>query len=729
MLGTERVMARLLREQRRRFGALRFHECAGVADVCARLLGARGPCATVSTACSAGAMAIAAAAELIRAGEADLMLAGGSDSLCRLTLNGFGSLLLLDPSGCRPFDARRAGISLGEGAAMLVLEAEETACARGARILARLTGWGASCDAWHATAPHPEGRGAFAAMQKALERAGLQPADIDFVCAHGTGTPDNDAMEAKALKRLWGDRLPPVASIMRFFGHTLAASGAIKAVVCVQALQEQHIPANPGFEQPDQALGLEPVRQFQPWTLSHLLSNSFGFGGNNVVLVLSKAEAEMTEPRRDGVLERWNDAKCAHPLSPNRPTTASPQDSATPILHRSTTASLQLPLAVIGAGGVSAAGSTMAEVAAAFHRGGAPVSCFNVPVASPPAQTRVYACGEFGAEQLIETRKRRRLSRFQQMALVAAGRSLPAGALSAATPERVCVVLGTGLGSLGDTAAFVENLVLKDEHAARPLCFTNSVHNSLASQVALELDLQGLSSTPIQREICFEAALWQGAAELLTDRADLGLVGAADELNSYLLAAGMRWGWWNEQTPQIQPFTPLPGSRCRPLPGEGSAVFALARSGGAFPPLAWVSGIRIGRVDASPGLELDAEREAKWILEALERSGSGPGIDALLTGGNGWAPVDHAYQAVAEALARLTGRQIPCLAYKSCCGEHHSASAFGFLTAIGLVRGEIPPAVCASPAGRSLRTDGPCRKVVLYTLSPSGVKGMCCVCA
>jgi 3-oxoacyl-(acyl-carrier-protein) synthase len=371
----------------------------------------------------------------------------------------------------------------------------------------------------------------------------------------------------------------------------------------------------------------------------------------------------------------------------------------------------------------------MAEVAAAFRRGGAPVSCFKVPVASPSAQARVYACGEFGADQLIDAGRRRKLSRFQQMALVAARRSLPAGALSAMTPDRVCMVLGTGLGSLNDTAAFVENMVLKDERAARPLFFTNSVHNSLTSQAALELDLRGLSSTPIQREICFEAALWQGATELLMDHADLGLVGAADELNSYLLAAGMRWGWWNEQTPDIQPFTPAPGSRCRPLPGEGSAVFALARSDGGFPPLAWVSGIRIGRVDASPGLELNAEREAKWILEALERSGSGADFDGLLTGANGWAPLDRAYRAVADALARLAGRQMVCLAYKSCCGEHHSASAFGFLTAIGLVRGEISPAVCASPTGKSPLTDGPCRKVVLYTLSPSGVKGMCCVCA
>ena len=170
MLGTEQFLAALLREHKHRFGPLRFHECAGAADGCARSLGAQGPVATLSTACSSGAMAILAAAELIEQDAADVMLAGAGDSLARLTLNGFGSLLLLDPNGCRPFDARRAGISLGEGAAMLVLEAEATARARGATILARLAGWGASCDAFHATAPQPDGRGALASMQRALTR-------------------------------------------------------------------------------------------------------------------------------------------------------------------------------------------------------------------------------------------------------------------------------------------------------------------------------------------------------------------------------------------------------------------------------------------------------------------------------------------------------------------------------------------------------------------------------
>jgi 3-oxoacyl-(acyl-carrier-protein) synthase len=701
MLGTEQFLAGLLRDNRRRFGSLRFHECASATDLCASKLGARGPCATVSTACSAGAMAILAAVELIEQGEADLMLAGGADSLSRLTLNGFGSLLLLDPNGCRPFDARRNGISLGEGAAMLVLEAEETARARGATIFARLAGWGASCDAFHATAPHPEGRGALAAMQCALERAGLQPVGIDYVSAHGTGTPDNDAMEVKALKQLFNNRLPPVASVKRFFGHTLAASGAIKAVLCVQALREQAIPANPGFEIADAKLGLEPVREFRAQPLSRVLSNSFGFGGNNVALVLaapaiSNLKSQVSNSRRS----------VAAPAVANK-----------------------TGFAVLGIGVTSAAGSTLAEISAAFQHGGAATTLFDVPSASPPGKARVYACGEFGAEQFLDPPTRRRVSRIQQMVITAAHRSLPASLLATTVPGRIAIAIGTGLGSLNDTAAFVENMIRKEERAPHPALFTNSVHNSLASQVAIKLNLAGLNSTAIQREISFEFALWQAATELALGRANLALAGAADELNQYMLAAGMRWGWWNESSPEIHPFAGGLNCRQRPLLGEGCAMFALGRADTTSPLLARVSAIRTGRCAVDLGGPFDAEAEARWIQETLERDGLlARDVDLLLTGANGWPPLDEACRGVAQALSRLAGRRVACGAYKQCCGEHHSASAFGFLTAIGFARGEIAPERCACTVGDA-PASGACRTVVLYTLSPTGTKGMCCVCA
>ena len=263
-------------------------------------------------------------------------------------------------------------------------------------------------------------------------------------------------------------------------------------------------------------------------------------------------------------------------------------------------------------------------------------------------------------------------------------------------------------------------MILKDERAPRPSLFTSSVHNSLASQIAIELNFSGLNSTPIQREISFETALWQGATELASGRAELALVGAADELNQYQLAAGMRWGWWHEASLEIRPFAGALKNRERPPPGEGGAVVALGRAENAASPLAFVSAIRIGRSENQ-----NAEAEARWILETLERDGIAAGeVDLLLTGANGLTELDSFYRAVADEMSRLAGRDIVCGAYKHACGEHHSASAFGFLTAVGLVRGEIAPEFCTAD---KTALPGACRTVVLFTFSPTGTKGMCCI--
>jgi len=287
---SEKFLTRLIKSGIMRPRATRFHECASTPDLIAESFGLYGPCMAVATACSSGALAIATAAEFIEAGEADVMLAGGADSLSRMTWGGFHSLLLVDGAGCRPFDCTRAGMSLGEGAAVVIMEAEDGARKRGAKILARLAGWGASCDAHHATAPHPQGEGAAAAMQAALHRAGLEPAAINYVNAHGTGTRDNDQAESAALKTVFGTHVPPVSSTKRFFGHALAASGAIEAVICIEALRRQQMPPNMGFSTADPNLGIVPITKLQPARLSHVMSNSFGFGGNNAVLIFSQPD-------------------------------------------------------------------------------------------------------------------------------------------------------------------------------------------------------------------------------------------------------------------------------------------------------------------------------------------------------------------------------------------------------------------------------------------------------
>lgn len=266
------------------------HEAAQSVDALAREFALTGPSTSIMTACSSGANAIGLAARLVSRGDAEVMLAGGSDSLSRITLHGFHSLQLVSADGPRPFDAQRGGMTVGEGAGVLVLESLAHAQARGAKVLALLAGYGHSCDAYHLTAPHPEGAGAFAAMKAALREAGLGPGEIGYVSAHGTSTLDNDRTEAAAVARLFGDGGVPISSTMRFFGHSLAASGAMKAVLCVDALQTGVLPPNLGLRTPLAEAKLDLVREARPAPgLRHVLSNSFGFGGNNAALVFSRA--------------------------------------------------------------------------------------------------------------------------------------------------------------------------------------------------------------------------------------------------------------------------------------------------------------------------------------------------------------------------------------------------------------------------------------------------------
>jgi 3-oxoacyl-(acyl-carrier-protein) synthase len=482
---SEKFLISLMKRGVMRPRPTRFHECTSAVDMIADAFGLYGPSLAVATACSSGAIAIAAAAEMIQSGEADVMLAGGTDSLSRTTWSGFHSLLLVDAQGCRPFDASRGGMSFGEGAAILVIESEATARRRGAKIIARLTGWGASCDAHHATAPHPEGEGALAAMQAALRRAGLAPEVIDYVNAHGTGTRDNDLAEARAMKTLFNERVPAFSSTKRIFGHALAASGALEAVVCIEALRRGQLPPNAGFSQIDPAIGIEPVAKARAARLIHVMSNSFGFGGNNAALIFSQPD-----------------------ITPQtRPLKVAPVTIS--------------GLGVIGPGQVTER---------------------DVEPPMPPTKVTVVSCGQFDNSGLTPN-QRRRLSRIIQMAMLAARRCHTSNG-----GQRVAVALGSGFGSLDEGSTVLENWIAKEEREPMPARFPGSVHNAPAAQVAIDLGARGLNSAPTAADISFEGALWQGMCQLAGDEADCALVGAVDELNKYPLGLGKRWGFWTEQT-------------------------------------------------------------------------------------------------------------------------------------------------------------------------------------
>ena len=278
---------------------IRLHEAGESTNIIARHLTDDNQApfsfiATPSTACSSALNAIMLGANLLRTGQSEAVIAGGAESLSRFHLNGFNTLMILDHQPCRPFDAQRNGLNLGEGAGYLVLEPETKALSRGARILGYISGYANTCDAYHQTASSPDGEGAYLAMSQAIRMAGLQPADIDYINAHGTATPNNDLSESAAIQRLWGNTLPAISSTKAFTGHTTSASGGIEAAICVLALRHGFIPANLNWTSSAEGL-VQPTIHTTRQALRHVLCNAFGFGGNESSLVLSTQGSEMSE--------------------------------------------------------------------------------------------------------------------------------------------------------------------------------------------------------------------------------------------------------------------------------------------------------------------------------------------------------------------------------------------------------------------------------------------------
>jgi 3-oxoacyl-[acyl-carrier-protein] synthase II len=253
----------------------------------------RGPCLMIPTACAAGNYAIGYGFDMIRTGRTDLMLAGGADPFSRITYMGFARLGAIAPERCQPFDKNRKGMVPGEGAAVLVLEPLDDAVARGATIYAEVLGYGVSCDSHHMTAAHPQGDGAIRAMAMALKESGRSVEDVDYISAHGTGTPTNDRVEAIAVRTLFGDRAPkvPMSSIKSMIGHTMGAASAIEAVACSLAIHTGVIPPTMNFEEPDEGSDLDYVpnkaRKTDP---KIILNNAYAFGGNNASLCLARLQ-------------------------------------------------------------------------------------------------------------------------------------------------------------------------------------------------------------------------------------------------------------------------------------------------------------------------------------------------------------------------------------------------------------------------------------------------------
>lgn len=447
-----------------------YHSTSSVAEFLAGVLRCSGLVLTVTTACSSGAVAIKLAYELLSAGKANRVLAGGADALCRLTYYGFNSLQLIDPSGAHPLDRDRNGMTVGEGSAMLLLEAGESSPNN---AIAEILGGGLSCDAYHPTAPHPEGKGALAAMKKALEDAGIIPADIEYINLHGTGTKDNDLAEAKAIHSVFGNNIPPLSSVKGATGHSLGASGAIESIICAAAIREGLIPANTGCVNPDPELNLKPALTPLEQKVAVALSNSFGFGGNNACLVVADPRSKH-ERQKCGVSFEFEVLGCACV------TGAGDLVQTLKNLNQGKTCNGTLPLVDIS--------------------------------------------------RKLSIREVRQLKRLPRLAL-----ALATEASESARPSQApsSIFFGTSWGPLSETYHFLTKLYESNEQFASPTEFVGSVHNAPAGQVAMMLNATGPNITTTGGDYSFEQALL-AASLAVCDSDDIALVMGADEHHQVL---------------------------------------------------------------------------------------------------------------------------------------------------------------------------------------------------
>jgi len=264
------------------------HPCFSSTEIVARKFGFNGFVSTINTACSSSVNAIILGTRLIENNKTDFVLAGGTDALSKFTLNGFKSLMILDNEPCKPFDAKRNGLNLGEGAGYVLLASEKAMREMGLASLGRVSGYANTNDAFHQTASSPDGKGSYMAMSTALAKAALKSTDIDYINLHGTGTLNNDASEGTAIRNFFGENLPTMSSTKAYTGHTLGASGSIEAIISLLAIQHQCVFPNLRFSTPIAETGIVPATEFRSDVpVKHVLSNSFGFGGNCSSIVLS----------------------------------------------------------------------------------------------------------------------------------------------------------------------------------------------------------------------------------------------------------------------------------------------------------------------------------------------------------------------------------------------------------------------------------------------------------
>lgn len=725
-------------------GCVTAHEPARVGALPAVEFGLRGPNLVPATACAAGNTAIAQAADAIAEGRADLMVAGGADELSEAMFLMFNSFRALAPQCVQPFDAHRRGLLLGEGAAVLLLETADGARARGAPAYAAVAGHGSYCDAYHMTAPHPEGLGAIRSMRAALRAAELSPDAVDVISAHGTGTPANDAIEARAIAEVFGpavDRVP-ITAPKSVLGHTQGAAGAVGAVCCVLAVRHGNVPPIANLRTPESGVPLDLVTgEARRVPVTAALNNAFGFGGNNCCTVFT-----------------------ALPRLPRRPGTTAPRRSADGA-RTAVTVPGNAVVRITGIGAVTAAGTGSAELWEAVCSGsvnstvnstvdgtvystadgsvdgstdGAPPGA--VPprtLPAPPglpaaAEVRALRLGPVATAEYLGTRGVRALSpesRAFAVAAVAACRDAGLPRAFAREPDgepSAGVAAGTGSAGLGEYADLFARRLEYGVRGVNPAQGPQTGLNAPAATVSIFTGAGGPNLTLAGGRAASTDALAAALRTVRSGEAGVMLAGGVHLLTHTELQARRTTDPAFGTSGEARPFD---RARDGAVPGEAAVVLVLEDAAGAArrgaPVLADVLGAGSALESGERGVAAAAGRAVSAAL--AESALRAEDVDAVFSSASGDGALDA---AEAQAVHDLFGDRIPVCAVPGALGD--CAGAGGALqaavAALALRSGRMPgtpgfgtadpavPALCIPRAAAA----APLRRVLVLSLDPRG---------
>ena len=599
------------------------HHAGNSTEMIAEQCGINGLITTISTACSSSLNSIMHGARLIVSGNTKTAIVGGTDALSRFTLNGFNTLMILDRKHCKPFDETREGLNLGEGAAYMVLEEKESALASGKKIYAEVVGYANANDAHHQTASSENGEGPFLAMKNAILSANIEPSEINYIVAHGTGTGNNDLTEGTAIKRIFKNNIPPFSSTKAFTGHTLGAAGIIESVFAVLALIHKVAFPNINFKEPIKEIGIQPITELTKLIEPNfVLTNSFGFGGNDSSVIFANTDNN-------------------------------PQN----ISHSTNNSSFSFtkPVFINGMGCVSPQNTLNSK---------------EILSDIVEQESRFLQIVKPNYREYINPKTLRRMSKIVRMGIVSASTAVK----DAGVDNPDAILTGTGMGCQVDTEKFLNSMIENNEELLTPTSFIQSTHNTVGGAIALGMKNHSCNLTYVHRTFSFESAIVDCMMMLNeTDETKNILLGGFDEITeeSWLIKTKIDF-YKKDAVSNLKIFK---DNQKGAQAGEGSSFFIVSNKKSKKSYAKIVGTDMFFRPDNQSIINNRIKKFVNKYNLNIED------IDLVILGNNGDKKFDGIYDNVVSDVFLVNS----IATYKQLCGEYDTSSAFATWLAANII--------------------------------------------